>query len=277
MPCSVISTSQTPLLSAIEKNLHEHLAFVQRSTPGMTIVDEADLLVADSGLASDTFNKIARARLVESDVDRRIAEAVAYFTGVERPFAWWVGPGSRPLDLEDRLRDRGLEATEHELGMATELRNLPPEFDSLGLDSLGGLTVRRVACAEELTDFASVIAANWEPPDQAVFGFYDSAAPLLIQDQCPMKLFVGYLDDEPVASGELFLTRRIAGLYSMCTRKECRGRGIGSALTWTILKDARKRGISTAVLQSSDQAKGIYTRLGFNACCDFAEFTKGGG
>jgi len=59
---------------------------------GMTVFDQADLLIVDSGISSDTFNKMARARLQESDVDRRIAEAVAYFTGVQRPFAWWVGP-----------------------------------------------------------------------------------------------------------------------------------------------------------------------------------------
>ena len=58
----------------------------------MTVFDQADLLLVDSGISSDTFNKMARARLQESDVDRRIAEAVAYFTGVQRPFAWWVGP-----------------------------------------------------------------------------------------------------------------------------------------------------------------------------------------
>lgn len=277
VPTSVISNSQSPFLPAIENNLHEHIAFVQRSTPGMTIFDEEDLLAVDSGLVSDTFNKIARARLRESDADRRIAEAVAYFTDVERPFAWWVGPGSRPLNLEDRLHDYGLTATEYELGMATELRDLAPKADSLGLDSLRDFTVRRVACAEDLTDFAGVIASNWEPPDQAVFGFYDSAAPLLIQDQCPMTLFVGYLDGDPVASGELFLTGKIAGLYSVCTRKRCRGRGIGSALSWTVLDDARKRGISTAVLQSSDQGKGLYSRLGFKACCEFAEFTQARG
>jgi predicted N-acetyltransferase YhbS len=62
----------------------------------------------------------------------------------------------------------------------------------------------------------------------------------------------------------------------VCTRRECRERGIGSALTWTALDDARRRGIPTAVLQSSDQGKGMYTRLGFSACCNFAEFTQGG-
>src|SRR5260370_26019254 len=36
---AVISTTQTPLLTGVEKNLHEHIAFVERSTPGRTLFD----------------------------------------------------------------------------------------------------------------------------------------------------------------------------------------------------------------------------------------------
>jgi len=265
---SVTSTSQSVLVNAIEENLHEHIAFVQRSTPGMTVLDEEDLLVVDSGLSSDTFNKIARARLHESEVNRRTTEAVKYFTNVGRPFSWWVGPGSRPLDLENRIREHGLEATEYELGMAMKLSVLPRK-----LNGPRDLTVRRVTCFEELTDFASVFAANWQPPDPAVFVFYRRAASILLEERCPMKLFVGYLDDEPVASSEVFLSGRIAGLYSVCTRRERRGRGIGSALTRVALDHARCSGTLTAVLQSSGAARGLYTRLGFRAFCGFAEFT----
>ena len=86
----------------------------------MTVFDQADLLIVDSGISSDTVNKMARARLQESDVDYMI-----------------------------------------------------------------------------LSD---------EP-------------------------FVGYGDDEPAASGELSLTGRIAGLYSVCNVKTVSGASIGSALT----------------------------------------------
>jgi hypothetical protein len=102
MPTSVISTAQTTFANwyraGIEKDRHEHIAFAQRSTAGMTVFDQADLLVVDSGMSSDTFNKMAQARLQESDVDRRMAEAVAYFTGVQRPFAW----GPRLAAFESR-------------------------------------------------------------------------------------------------------------------------------------------------------------------------------
>ncbi|SRR5216683_163946 len=131
----------------------------------MTVFDQADLLVVDSGISSDTFNKMARARLQESDVDHRIAEAVAYFMGVERPFAWWVGPGSPALNLEDRLHDYGLEAKQYQMGMAMELWDLPPK-----LERLGDLTVRSVPCAEELTGFAGYLLRAGSRPTQPYVG-----------------------------------------------------------------------------------------------------------
>jgi hypothetical protein len=38
-----------------------------------------------------------------------------------------VGPGLRPLNLEDRFHDFGVEAKEYELDMALELWDLPAE------------------------------------------------------------------------------------------------------------------------------------------------------
>jgi ribosomal protein S18 acetylase RimI-like enzyme len=198
----------------------------------------------------------------------RIREAVHHFRGVRRPFAWWVGPGSFPLDLENRLRNHGLAPAESELGMSLELRELPARIDLPKC-----LTIRRVSSRQEIADFASIFASNWQPPDPEVAAFYQAATPFLLAPEVPMILFVGYLDGEPVSTSELFIGGGVAGLYAVATRREFRGRGIGSALTWAAAEDARRRGISTAVLQSSDDGKGIYARLGFRPCCQFTEYT----
>jgi hypothetical protein len=159
----VTTSFLNPLMESMEENLQQHVGFVQRSVPGMTVLDDNGLLQVDSGLSSDTFNKITRARLRGTDADRRIAEAVAYFKRVRRPFACWVGPGSRPLDIEKRLLEHGLENTEAAIGMAMELFNFPAKPDGARQ-----LTVRRAASPQQITDFANVFASNWEPPDPAV-------------------------------------------------------------------------------------------------------------
>ncbi len=264
---SAILTQVSPLLVGMEKNLHGHIAFVQRQQPGMTVDDCSDLLLVDSGLPTDTYNKIARARLREDNAGRRIAEAVGHFCRAQRPFAWVVGPGSRPLDLEQRLLQHGLRAGECDVGMALELAELPlqPEVPA-------GLEIRRVSTVSELADFAAVNAAKLDPPDPAVSAFYQGASQILLQQDCPMRLFVGYLQGLAVAASELFLGGGVAGLYGIATRARFRRRGIGSALTWAAADAAHRQGVPTATLQASEDGQGVYARLGFRNCCHFTEF-----
>lgn len=151
------------LREAMEANLHGHVAFLQRQLPGMYVHDSDGLLLVDSGLASDTFNKICRARLKPGDASARITEAIGYFRRVERPFTWWVGPCSTPSNLAALLKDAGLRPAESETGMAAGIATLP---DSIPLPD--GLTIRRVTTRDELLDFATVNAANWDPPDPNV-------------------------------------------------------------------------------------------------------------
>ncbi|MBI1940985.1 MAG: GNAT family N-acetyltransferase [Acidobacteria bacterium] len=267
MPSHVIIPDLSPLLVAMEENLHGHVAYVQRRLAGMTVEDREDLLLTDSGLHSDTFNKIARARLTQADADRRIAEALGYFRNARRPFAWWVGPCSRPLDLERRLEEHGLRAAEFERGMAMELAQLP-ERPAAPAD----LSVRRVRDSGELADFAAVLADCVEPPDPAVIAFYRTAAPVLLREDCPMRLFVGYLNGKAAATSELFAGGGVAGIHSVATRSVFRRRGLGLALTWAALQEARRLGLSTATLQASEGGQGVYARLSFRAYCHFAEY-----
>lgn len=53
------------------------------------------------------------------------------------------------------------------------------------------------------------------------------------------------------------------GVFNLETRPEARRRGIGTALTALQLHEARERGLTTASLQSTPVAEGVYAALGF--------------
>jgi GNAT superfamily N-acetyltransferase len=268
MVSTVTQADVSPLVAALEENLHRHLAYVQRRVAGMTVVDRPDLLLIDSGLPSDTFNQIARARLDPTGAGQRIAAAIDHFRAAGRPYSWWVGPGSRPLDLQPRLAAAGLRLEETEVAMAAALDDLPP-----GIDTPAGLDVRRVESATDLAGFAAAVAANWSPPDAAVDAFYRLAAPVLLgRAQCPLRLYAGYLDGQAVAGCEVFAAAGVAGVYSVVTRERFRRRGIGTAVTWTALDAARRAGARTATLQASEAGRRVYLRLGFRECARFAEY-----
>ena len=48
----------TPYYQAALENLFGHVAFLQGRTPGMMLRDLGGALLVDSGLGSDTFNKV---------------------------------------------------------------------------------------------------------------------------------------------------------------------------------------------------------------------------
>lgn len=264
---SLDDTTAERLDTAAEANLVTHMSWVQKRTPGMRVYEDEQLTVVDSGLATDTFNFVGRARLANDSLRERINRVARHFNTVRRPFSWWVGARDRPPDLAQALLEAGFEAAESELAMAADL-------NALHITDLApyGLRIERVRTAKQIHDFAAINAANWVPPDQAVIRFYEAAAPALVAPEAPIRLYVGYLGEEPVSTAELTVSGGVAGLYSISTLEAHRRRGIGSALTLRALLDAREMTLRTAVLQAAVDGLGVYTRLGFRATGQFTEY-----
>jgi ribosomal protein S18 acetylase RimI-like enzyme len=258
------------VIAAMEENLAAHVAYVQARMAGMHVVDSPELLLVDSGLASDTFNKILRARLPRRDAPARVRAAVGHFRSRQLPFTWWAGPLSAPEELPALLAEAGLRAAETELGMAVGAAGLPKR-----IEPPGGLEIRRVEDLEALGHFADINAANWDPPDPAVGEFFRRAAPLVFEAASPMRLYVGYWEGEPAAAAELFLGGGAAGIHMVSTKREFRRRGIGFAMTWRCAKEGVEAGMEAVVLQASADGAPVYARLGFEALCEFTEYAPG--
>lgn len=244
-----------------------HVTWALERTAGMMTRVRPDLVLADSGLPCDTFNFVCRARLDDATAGEGAREAVSYFTRVQRPFSWWVGPADQPRDLGSVLEGLGLERAETELPMALALRRLPES-----VRDVPGLDVRRVRTEAELEAFARLSAANWSPPDPHVLMFYRRTAPALLSAGTPQWLYLGYVEDEPVATAEASVSGGAVGLFNIATVPALRGRGIGSAMTWRPLRDARGSGCDLGVLQAAEAGVGLYRRLGFTPFGEITEY-----
>ncbi len=265
-PLILNNQTNAALAAAANANLVTHASWVQRRTPGMRVAEEDDLVLVDSGLPCDTFNLVCRARLAKENASARIRTAIQYFVDAGRPFSWWHNPGDEPAELGAMLLEAGLHRAETETAMVAALDQLPQ-----GDLSPGGLRIERVRTTDQLNDFATVVAANWTPPDPEVLRFYAQAAlALLGNDEPALWLYVGYLGGVAVATAELTIGGGVVGLYSICTLESYRRRGFGSALTLRPLLDAQINGFHTAILQSA--ADRLYTRIGFQPFGEITEY-----
>ena len=134
-------------------------------------------------------------------------------------------------------------------------RDWPGENSSLEIRSAGG--------ADEP---GGVVRDHRRMLDRA-FGISEETSLRVLPDSRPLpahlRVYVGYLGDQPVGAAALCLSADLAGIYNVGTHPQYRRQGIAVTLMRRVLADARALGLATSVLQSSTDGRPLYARLGF--------------
>jgi ribosomal protein S18 acetylase RimI-like enzyme len=221
------------------------------------------------------FKGVWKTRVAEADVDAAIDETIAWFQARNAPyFFWWTDDDTRPADLGDRLMARGflsMEGAQQELakgivqteaGAPVMVMSLADADPSLLARVPRGFRIEPVDTAERLADFKTVFVDTYQIPEWAGQGWVEATTAFGVGNS-PWRMFVGYLDGQPVATNMLVIGGGVASVYAVATIPQARGKGIGAAITLKPLLDARDEGQTHAVLFSSEQGYPVYRRLGF--------------
>lgn len=172
-------------------------------------------------------------------------EAAYAAAGIEG-FAAWVHESDAAMCAELSRRGYAIEETTRAMGMALDDVRVPRQELELAAPS-----------------FAEHLRVIDVPP-----GFLAGV------DGAALHTPVVRRGGESVASGMAFDHEGDCGIFNVVTVEHARRRGLGTALTALLVHDARARGCTTATLQATPVAEGVYAAVGFQDLGRFLEHVK---
>ncbi len=255
------------LVTAIRANLCEFFRHVSRCIPEECFED-GKYTRWYTRLLHPWFNGVLSSQMPTNLEEPFIRQTIEYFHEKKiGAFTWWMEPHLQRSDWEPLLSKHGFRFSDDTPGMAADLQALNEPAQTVD-----GLEVRVVADEESLRTWTHIFASGYGLPDEWENDIYTLWWKLGLG--YPLRNFIGYLNDKPVATSCLFFGAGVAGVYSVSTLPEVRGKGIGAAVTLRPLLNARDMGSRIGVLQSSEMGYNIYKKLGFKHLCQIEYFYR---
>jgi GNAT superfamily N-acetyltransferase len=249
--------SKEEIIHHIELNLWETWSNFGRG-PGCSLHEEDGVLWFETPIPFHPYNTILKFQ-VEENIDERIDELINHFSTRKVPILWLLHPSSQPLDLANRLCNRGLQEIEIAPGMARSLKDLPeaPPIPE-------GVEIREAIEDQDLGELSEFAAWRWGVPQEYRPQLRDILKKFEIgKPDSNTRMWLAWRDGIPISKIGLYNGSGSAGIYGVATKHEARGLGIASILMNVAMKAAKETGHNLVVLDSSPLAEKLYQRLGF--------------
>ena len=250
-------------LADVEENWAAWLRFTADHAPGGESRTFGSIRCSSVGVPMPLFNQ---AFVLEEPAVDDVASATSWLSARDVPF-WVTAPASVARSVEGMANAAGLDpmATTMPGMVHAPLADLPAGAD-------GGAEILAVTESAQLGDFALVASEAFGAPVEAA----GTPAPASTLDDDRCSWFLGYVDGVPAACGQLFRTADVAGVYAIAVREQFRRRGLGAAISTSVLAAGRDLGCSIGVLQASPMGEPVYRRMGFETFTQYHLFVAAG-
>ena len=244
------SGTEKPL--QIQENLIAYMRLFA-GLPGILTHDAQSFWIVSNKPAPG--NSILRANwpngIVEEQIDALLEELGRHVNQID----WMVFPNDQPSDLNQRLEARGMPGGPGGNWLwadLTSLRSEPAQPANFHI--------------EQVRDDQKM--AEWVRISEAGFGvelgiFYEAYARHGYGPGAFSRHYTGYIGDRPVTTATLLDAGGSAAIYDVSTPPALRGQGLGSAVTYAMMREINTRGYSETWIWSSNMAKRVYQKLGF--------------
>lgn len=247
------------VVASIEDNLCAYAAFLG-ATSGAQLHMHANVLWVISRIPTLPFTGILRPYPPAAALPATVTSTMDFFHQQQARPSWIFSPQRCSPDLVAYLGQYHLTETANLPGMALNLSLLQPV-------DLPPFHVTSVTDRELLARWVGIYAESNGAPDWiatellALFGATDYCS------AGPLRLYLGWQADQPVATAATFGHADSVGLYEVATLPAFRRQGIGTSITVQALNEARQQGYTLATLVSSSLAEQLYRKLGFTDYC----------
>lgn len=225
---------------------------------GLNALQTQRQLFYDGWLLRVSHGKAKRARSVNAHfgstlpLPQKIAYCESLFHECGLPTLFRITPFVKPAHLETELEARGYVSFEPTLVQLAPLDHPPETSPVPGVEMV-------TSTAAAFAEAAGVIQGTTAEQRAAYLE-------RIIQSPLAMRMVVAVRDGRPVGTGTVMLDGGIAGVFTMGTMPELRGKGIASGILAAMLRWAWERSATHAYLQvSADNrnAISVYRKFGF--------------
>lgn len=206
--------------------------------------------------------------VMEKDSDRiptedEIDKTIHYFSAKNLPFIWWTSAKV--------LETKGFQFGGILTGIALDISQEVPSSSPTS----SNLKIKIVETESELNAFTDLAAGAFAMSPKATKQYLALNDSLMRQGE--LIHFIAYLNGAPVGTASLSVSTSSAGIWNLATLPEYRKHGIGGALVHASLIEAKQRQYNQvmAILMPKGLAWGLFTKLGFEAVCEFPFYVYG--
>ena len=219
-----------------------------------------DVYWFETGVPNSLFNGVLQVHRQSQDLLPAVTRVITHFRRRNIPFHWHVGPCSYATNLGDLLSAHGIKHVEDEPGMYIDLHLLRAE-----VPVVPHFVIEEVTTIEQIHQWTRVW--GYGGPEEVIQQWDTIYTRLLARSQGALRLFLGIMEEKPVATTALFFAAGVASIEHIVTIQPFRQRKIGTAMTHMAMHEARNTGYHIGVLTASPFGINIYQRAGFKECC----------
>lgn len=137
------------------------------------------------------------------------------------------------------------------------------------------MKIQKVKTESELKSFTDLAANTFAMNPKATEQWLALNESLLKKGE--QVHFIAYLKGMPVGTATLSVSPSSAGIWNLTSILEYRKHGVGSALVYAALEEAKRRHQTQvmAILMPKGLAWGLFKKIGFQAICQFPFYLYG--